>query len=172
MARHSIQSRMLLLGAAIVFLGAGAAPFLLDLEGRRIDLDAPTNGDPVVLHFWATWCPSCRDDLRAFQQARAACSDSHIRVYAINVGESTAAIDEFLKAHELDREVVRDPDSEVWRSQRVRGLPATVVWSASERKVELGPKRTEQWLEVFRSLGCVSPPPLSAERGSDPTASE
>jgi peroxiredoxin len=147
---------MLLLGAALVLCGAEAALSLLDMEGRRIELRAPENDEIVVLHFWATWCPSCLEDLRSFQQASATCSGGRVAAYAINVGESASAIDAFAREHGLSREFARDPSGKVWRSQGARGLPATVFWSTSGSKTDVGPKELDQWSAVFGSLGCLA----------------
>ncbi|MEO5893471.1 MAG: TlpA disulfide reductase family protein [Ferruginibacter sp.] len=42
---------------------------LKDLDGKVVDL-AAFSGKPLVINFWGTWCPPCREELPAFQKAR------------------------------------------------------------------------------------------------------
>ena len=41
---------------------------LADLAGREVSL-AGLRGRAVVLNFWATWCPPCKEELPAFAEA-------------------------------------------------------------------------------------------------------
>ena len=34
-----------------------------DLDGKPVDLNASVGSKPVMLVFWATWCPTCRAEL-------------------------------------------------------------------------------------------------------------
>ncbi len=45
--------------------------YLLHPDGKPTAL-AQLRGKPVVLHFWGTWCPSCRQELPQFQRLAAA----------------------------------------------------------------------------------------------------
>ena len=47
-------------------VGAPAPPLTVPtLTGGTFDL-AALRGHVVIVHFWATWCPSCRDEMQAF----------------------------------------------------------------------------------------------------------
>ncbi len=40
---------------------------LFDLEGNKVAI-SDYRGNVVLVHFWATWCPTCRDSMPAIQE--------------------------------------------------------------------------------------------------------
>ena len=47
---------------------------MLDADGQTVRL-SDFSGTPVVLNFWATWCPPCREELPYFNEAYAEYGD-------------------------------------------------------------------------------------------------
>jgi len=131
----------------LTFVDARGAPVAIRTE--------PAAERALLLHFWATWCPDCAEDLAHLDDAASACE--RVRVVAIDAGDSQAAVDAFLAKHPLRIDVLRDPDGGVWRRLDGRGLPANVYWSARGRGSDLGPKTRAQWNERLASLGCPAP---------------
>ncbi len=67
------------------------------LDGRAIDLASyVAQGKPVVLEFWATWCPLCRKLEPAMQAARTKYAD---QVLFVSVGVSANQSPERQRAH-------------------------------------------------------------------------
>lgn len=80
----------------------------------------------IVLDFWATWCPPCVAGLPKLAEVASDFKDKPVSVFAINVGEEADAINEFLKANELELSVLRDA-GEVAEKYQVSGIPQTVL---------------------------------------------
>ena len=85
--------------AGLLFAGPGrqdsepAVAFVLhDLDGNRAEL--PLAAAPLLVNFWATWCPPCRHELPLLDQAAAAGAFSLVAV----------AVDEIPAAAEYWRE--------------------------------------------------------------------
>ena len=84
-------------------------------------------GKPVVIHFWATWCPTCK--------LEAANIESLSHVYdvltiAVNSG-SDADIQAYMSQKELTFRVVNDKDS-IWAKQfNVEAYPTTFIYDAN-----------------------------------------
>jgi AhpC/TSA family len=126
----------------------------VDRGGQPVEIrpEAVQSGPAVVLHFWATWCPECIDDLARVSTAFTGCE--RVSAYAVDAGESAPEVEAFVKSHPIGLPVLRDPTGEAWRRLDGRGLPMNAWWSAAGAKTDLGPKTREQWRAFAASLGC------------------
>ena len=59
------------------------------LDGSRVVL-AEQRGYPVVLNFWASWCPPCREEDPALKSAATAAA-GRIRFLGVNIQDTDAA---------------------------------------------------------------------------------
>lgn len=107
-------------------IGALAPPFLLPSlsDGEMVDL-LSLRGAPVVINFWATWCPPCEAEMPALAQFSR--EHSSVRLLSINVGESPTQVNEWLNDRNLELEVLMDLHSDVSAAYRLRGQPTSFV---------------------------------------------
>lgn len=84
-------------------------------------------GKPIIVNFWATWCPPCRAEMPSLQRAWEAVEEEGILILAINVGEDAATVREFLAEVPVDFPLPLDTDSEVTQGWPLKGLPTTFV---------------------------------------------
>lgn len=84
-------------------------------------------GKPVIVNFWATWCPPCRAEMPSMQRAWEQLQDEGIQLIAINVGEGAGEINAFLEQVPVDFPLPMDADMHVVQSWPMRGLPTTFV---------------------------------------------
>jgi len=139
--------------AALLATSARAADeiALVDLDGRPVTL-APAADRALVLHFWATWCPSCKGELGDLDAAVRACSN--VDVVAVNVGEDPKEVAEWLAARPLAMRVLIDPGGKAWRASGGREMPANAIWANGERSWSFGPSSVAAWSERLAALGC------------------
>ena len=105
---------------------------LTDLAGEPVTR-ADVVGKPLLLNFWATWCPPCREELPLFQQA--ADEAQGLRVFLINAGESREQAERYFADVGLDLPSAVNPGTgrpentedtlAVAQRFRVRGMPTT-----------------------------------------------
>jgi len=113
-------------------LATGPAPALAGhlLDGQTFDLKAlreSGGGRPVLVHFWATWCPVCRlgqDGIDAIARDYALVS------VALQSGDERD-IRDFMGQEGLGFPVLPDPYGEAASAWGVAGVPASFVVDAA-----------------------------------------
>lgn len=97
------------------------------LDGEPLTL-SQLRGQPVILNFWAGWCPPCRQELPALQAAYQAYD---IGFVAVNVKEKANTVADFAERMALDFPIALDKDGAVGNGlYEVRGLPTTLFIDA------------------------------------------
>ena len=96
---------------------------LLTPDGEALSL-SDLRGQPVVLNFWATWCPPCRQEIPALERVYRDL-EGEVVVLGIDVQESRATVASFVEAYGMTYPVVLDAEAEVARTYRVRAFPTT-----------------------------------------------
>ena len=109
---------------------------LTDIDGNRYDL-ASMRDNVVVVNFWATWCPPCLAEMPSIQNMWEKLHGDGLEVLAVNVGEDSEAITQFLAEFETSIEfpVLLDEKGEAFQQWRVLGLPQTFVIDKKGRMI-------------------------------------
>jgi cytochrome c biogenesis protein CcmG/thiol:disulfide interchange protein DsbE len=94
--------------------------------GELVDL-AGFKGKVVLINFWASWCPPCRAEMQAIQNAYADYRDQGLVVLAINASyqDDIQAATGFAQTEGLTFPLLTDPDGSINRTYRVLALPTT-----------------------------------------------
>jgi len=111
---------------------------------------ASLGGRPVVVTFFASWCPPCRDELPAL--ARFAASHRGVAFVGVDVADDQAAGRALVRQAGVGFPVGSDPDYSVAAGVfHVRGLPSTALLSPKGVVVRqlagpVRPDRLARWL--------------------------
>jgi len=109
-------------------VGQRAPAFALaSIDGDSVTL-SQFRGQPVVLKFWATWCPTCRTEMPELVAARKEHLDAGLHVLAINAEDPPERMRHYLTGLSVSHELVTlvDPHSHVGRLYHVPVLPTTL----------------------------------------------
>ena len=98
----------------------GPAPALSAqlLGGAPFSLETPRD-KPLLIYFWATWCPVCKLTSGNID----ALTDSHQVVTVAMQSGDAAEIDAYLREKGLHFPVIADPQGRISQTWRVKGVP-------------------------------------------------
>ena len=97
---------------------------LQNLDGQTVSL-SNLRGKPVLINFWATWCGYCIDEMPYIQEIYEEWSDKGLVVLAINKGESSSKVEEFMQSNSLSFVVLLDTKQDVAQRYNITGIPTT-----------------------------------------------
>jgi thiol-disulfide isomerase/thioredoxin len=107
-----------------------ALPFNLEnLKGENVAL-SDFLGKPVMVNFWATWCPPCRKEMPIIQEFAAA-NQGELIVLAVNAGEDKATVQNFVENQSFPNlNFLLDPTNSVAVLYGVPGYPTSLFIDA------------------------------------------
>jgi peroxiredoxin len=108
--------------------GSVAPDFTLqDLSGKPVQL-ASLRGKVVLLNFWATWCPPCREEVPSLVRLNQAMQGKPFQMLAVSVDEGGKnAVETFFKKGGATLPALLDTDAKVARLYGTTGVPETFV---------------------------------------------
>ncbi|MBU0503828.1 MAG: TlpA family protein disulfide reductase [Candidatus Omnitrophica bacterium] len=100
---------------------------LPDLNNKPFTLSSYKGKQSVIMLFWTTWCPFCREELKVINRMSEELKNEKVEVLAINIGEPLAKVSKFIEPYNLTFPVLLDQAGSVARSYGVFGVPTYVI---------------------------------------------
>lgn len=100
---------------AVTLPGASGAPVSLTELGGR----------PMVLNFWATWCPPCDEEMPALEALHRQQGREGVQVVTVNLQEAPEVVAGYLAARDLTLPALLDGAGELASELDVTYLPTT-----------------------------------------------
>lgn len=108
--------------------GSMAPDFTLNtLEGKQISLKE-YRGKKVILNFWATWCPPCREEMPEMQKFYQDYRQKNVEILAVNLEYSETKpekIRDFVKDYELGFSIPLDEKNTTGKQFRAVSIPTS-----------------------------------------------
>lgn len=97
---------------------------LPDLEGNMQSLP---KGEIVLLNFWATWCPPCRQEIPSMIRLYEKYKDKGLKIVAVSVDKNSSDLHDFVAEYKMPFTVLHDVDAKVSRQYGVFRYPETFL---------------------------------------------
>lgn len=115
-------------GGAMVRLDHSAGPVdftATTLDGRTVRLSS-LRGQPVVLNFWASWCPPCRAEAPDFERVHQAYRDKGVVILGVNTSDQTSKAQAFLTETGVSYPNLLDDRNQLATQFNATSLPTTI----------------------------------------------
>lgn len=99
---------------------------LKDINGVNHNL-ANYRGKVVLINFWASWCPPCREEMPSMQRLKHKLDGKPFAILAVASGEETQDSIAFLNIIKVNFDVLPDTDAAVTKRWKVYGLPTSFL---------------------------------------------
>ncbi|MBI1884015.1 MAG: TlpA family protein disulfide reductase [Chlamydiae bacterium] len=131
------RTQMLFLGVMTLCLAVSAFPkeekaadfTLKDLEGKPFKFSEATAGKVVILDFWATWCPPCREEIPHFNELQEKYGPQGLQIVGVSLDRRGARdVKPFVKEFKVNYKMLVGDYSKVIEDYGgVVGIPTTFV---------------------------------------------
>jgi peroxiredoxin len=95
-------------------------------DGRQFRL-SEHRGKVVLINFWATWCPPCREEMPSMERLYTRQRDRRFTMVAVSLDSNSALVAPYFEQSGLTFPVVLDPRMDLANAYGVRALPASFI---------------------------------------------
>ncbi len=118
-----------------------APPFRLPTLSGETRTLVDYRGRVVLLNFWASWCPPCREEFPSLLRLQAAMAKEPFTVLAVAVRDGDEAVADFLAGGRPPFDVLLDRDGAAAVAWHAAGVPVTYLLDRQGRMLagKVGP---------------------------------
>jgi len=138
-----------------VRIGSTAPDFtLISLSGETVSL-SDYAGRPVMINFWASWCPPCRAELPLLAAAHDRYQDQGFEILGVTVNDSAYGAQDFVDRIGATWPILLDDDGLAWTAYGGVGLPTSFFVDAAGlvQDARIGPVNEAQLSAHLASIG-------------------
>ena len=124
--------------AGAVDIGDTLLPFAgTDMKGNPVDLTKVIGKQPVMLVFWASWCPNCKVEVPKINQLYEKFGPQGMTFIGINVGfnDTAGRAAAFVELTKTAYPTFFDNNSVVTKKYKILGVPTIIMADKSGRIV-------------------------------------
>jgi thiol-disulfide isomerase/thioredoxin len=96
------------------------------ISGEQFDA-AAFEGKPLLIHFWATWCPTCKAEADNIQRLS---KYYEVVTFAVKSGDDNA-LTTYMNGRAFDYKVINDEDGQWAKQFNIEAYPTTFIYDSS-----------------------------------------
>lgn len=137
---------------------------LQDLNGRTVHL-SDFRGKAVVLNFWATWCPPCREEIPWFIELQKQYGSQGLQIVGVSMDEGGREdVERFAKEMGINYTVLLNDEKVSQLYGGVNALPTTFYLARDGQVMEYVPGLISHY-EVEQNIKQALASPVKTESG-------
>ncbi|MFQ3542932.1 thiol-disulfide oxidoreductase ResA [Halobacillus rhizosphaerae] len=112
----------------VIAKGEKAPDFMLKefgSDGKSISL-SDLKGKGVMVNFWATYCPPCKEEMPAFEEVYPEYKAKGVEFLAVNLDSTDLVVQKFVNKYNLSFPILNDQKGQVMDLYNVDNLPSTL----------------------------------------------
>jgi thiol-disulfide isomerase/thioredoxin len=103
----------------------------IDINKNNFNIENFNTQDKAfVVHFWATWCPTCK-----FEAPNIQTLSEEYPVLTIAVNSKQTDIDRFMEKNGYDYQVLNDANSKIASKYNIKVFPTTLIFDKNNKLV-------------------------------------
>lgn len=99
------------------------------LSNKELFSTADYRNEAVLIHFWATWCPTCKLEASNIQSLS---EDYNVITIAVKSGSDTQ-INTYLNEHDLNYKVINDEEGILSEQFSVQAYPTSFIYDKNNK---------------------------------------
>jgi peroxiredoxin len=120
----------------VVQVGDRAPDFSIKADNGRMYTRSDFGGKLLILNFWATWCPPCREELPSLDALQRTLGSRGLVVLAVSVDKDEKLYRDFLAVNKVAMTTARDPSQQINREYGTVQFPESYIIDQRGRVVE------------------------------------
>jgi len=126
-ANHAVFAKLSTAGFEVPTGDLPSTDFKLELLGGGPRSLSSYRGSLVLLNFWTTWCPSCREEILSMEKLYSKLKKKGFVIVAVDLSESRDVVKNFVSANKMTYPVLLDSSGDVGALYGARTIPSTYV---------------------------------------------
>lgn len=94
--------------------------------GQNLRL-AEQKGKVILLNFWASWCPPCREELPLLDAMHKKYEKLGFSVWGVNIDEDPAAASKVLEEIPVQFPILMDTENSIAQNYAIEAMPTTYI---------------------------------------------
>jgi cytochrome c biogenesis protein CcmG/thiol:disulfide interchange protein DsbE len=126
---------------------------LTDMDGKKVNL-ADYKGRPVLINFWATWCPPCKQEIPAFIDLQDKYRDQGFVVLGVSTDDPADALKQFAAEYKMNYPVLQGTEELMNEYGPIWAIPVSIFVKRDGTicKKHMGPATKEDFERDIKAL--------------------